>query len=265
MTTKEKLHDIIFESDTPKGKTFDVLLLWAIIISVSVVMLESVASIRLEYGNELRILEWTFTIIFSIEYLVRLWVVKKPLEYVFSFYGIIDLLSVIPTYLALVITGPQYLIVIRTIRLIRVFRVLKMTRFLGEANQLRKAMEASRHKITIFIIVVMSIVTIMGTAMYLIEGPEYGFTSIPKGVYWAIVTLTTVGYGDIAPSTPLGQVLAAIIMIMGYAIIAVPTGIVTAEITRQSLGGLSQKTCRNCSREGHDMNSKFCKYCGSEL
>jgi voltage-gated potassium channel len=240
MITKERLHDIIFESDTPKGKVFDVMLLWAIMISVSVVMLESVASVRNNYGEELRVLEWFFTILFSIEYITRIWVVKKSWNYVFSFYGIIDLLSILPTYLALFITGPQYLIVIRTIRLIRVFRVLKMTRFLGEANQLSKALAASRHKITVFLIAVLSIVTITGTAMFVIEG-------------------------DIAPSTPLGQVLAAMIMIMGYAIIAVPTGIVTAELTRQTTGGLSQKACINCSREGHDMNAEFCKYCGAEL
>ena len=221
-----KLHEIIYEADTKAGKWFDILLLIAILLSVATVMLESVNSIAEQYGEELRIIEWTFTVLFTLEYIARLISIGKPLKYIFSFYGIIDLISLIPTYLGIFISGSHTLAVIRTIRLMRVFRILKLAQFISEANILIKALKASRAKIVVFLFAVLSLTFILGTLMYLLESPESGFTSIPTSIYWAIVTLTTVGYGDIAPQTVLGQTLASLIMIIGYAIIAVPTGIV---------------------------------------
>jgi len=259
-----KLHEIIFEADTGAGKLFDILLLFAILLSVATVMLESVNSISAIYGEELRIIEWVFTLLFTLEYIARLVSVGKPLKYVFSFYGIIDFVSIIPTYLGVFITGTQSLAIIRSIRLLRVFRILKLAQFVSEANALIKALKASRAKIVVFLFALLSLTFILGTVMYLIETPESGFTSIPRSIYWAIVTLTTVGYGDIAPQTVLGQTLASFIMIIGYAIIAVPTGIVGAELIKTNPKTNTQ-ACPSCSLEKHDDNAKHCKFCGENL
>lgn len=262
---RSKLYEIIFEADTPFGKFFDVGLIATILLSVLVVMMESVTSIRKDHGEMLRALEWGFTITFSIEYLLRLYCVGKSLRYATSFYGIVDLLAIIPTYLSVFLPGTQYLLVIRTIRILRVFRVLKLVQYWTEARSLTRALHASRRKIFVFLYAVMILVIIIGSLMYLIEGEQSGFTSIPRSIYWAIVTLTTVGYGDIAPSTNLGQTLAAIVMIIGYGIIAVPTGIVTAELARGSRSALSAIACPECSAKNHDSDAIHCKYCGAKL
>ncbi|MCG8384882.1 MAG: ion transporter [Cytophagales bacterium] len=263
---KETLFEIIFEAETPLGKAFDVVLLIAILLSVLAVTLESVESVRADYGALLYAIEWVFTIFFTIEYIIRIMIVRRPWRYVRSFFGIVDLLSIIPTYLSIFILGAQSLLIVRSIRLLRVFRVLKMMRFLGEASQLTRALKASRAKIIVFIGGVFALTVIMGTLMYMIEGAENGFTSIPRSIYWAVVTLTTVGYGDIAPQTPLGQGLATIIMIFGYGIIAVPTGIVTAEMTQgRSFVKPTDKVCPKCGKPGHDDEALFCKFCGGKL
>ena len=262
---RSRLHEIIFEADTPAGKAFDVALLWAILISVLTVLLESVAAYRVAYGPWLRAVEWLFTLLFTLEYVLRLYSVQRPARYARSFFGIGDLAAIIPTYLSLVITGTQSLIVIRAIRLLRVFRVLKLAHYLGEANFLLSALKAGRAKITIFLGTLLTLVVIVAALMYLIEGEENGFTSVPASIYWAIVTMTTVGYGDIAPRTVAGQTLAALLMILGYAIIAVPTGIVSAELTRRSSRPVSTQACPSCSREGHDIDAVHCKFCGVKL
>jgi voltage-gated potassium channel len=264
---KRRLHEIIFEADTPSGKRFDVLLLWSILLSVVVVILESVHDLKLSYGKGFTIIEWSFTILFTIEYVVRIIAIKKPIHYIFSFYGIIDLLSIIPTYLGLFIVGSQSLSVIRSLRLLRVFRIFKLGRYLKESKSLKEAIQASRPKITVFLFAVLMISVILGSLMYFIESEEAGFTSIPKSIYWTIVTLTTVGYGDIAPQTVLGQSIASLIMIIGYGIIAVPTGIVSAEMAKGSTPAksISNNACTNCSQEGHAQNAKFCFKCGSNL
>lgn len=261
-----KIHEIIFEADTPAGKAFDILLIIGIMLSVFVVMLESISSVRDLYGRQLYLIEWFFTILFSVEYILRLISVGRPLKYARSFFGVVDLLAVIPTYLGLLFPAGHYLMVIRILRVLRVFRILKLVNYLGEARLLMEALKASRTKITIFIFTVMTIVVIVGSLMYVIEGEANGFTSIPRGIYWAIVTLTTVGYGDISPKTNLGQTLASLVMIMGYAIIAVPTGIVTAEISQQTFRQkVSTQACPECSLEGHDSNALCCKWCGAKL
>lgn len=264
-TFRRRLHTIIYEADTKAGRIFDLSLLLAIIGSLIVVMLDSVAAIHFEYGNVLYILEWVFTILFTIEYIARIIAVTKPSRYIFSFYGLVDLAAIAPTYVSLILPGSQYMMAVRALRLIRVFRVLKLTRYLGEASELRRALALSRPKITVFLVVVMTVTIIMGTLMYLIEGPQNGYTSIPISIYWAIVTLTTVGYGDISPVTPLGQLLASVIMILGYAIIAIPTGIVTSEITRLRSSFTNTQACPSCSREGHSDDAVFCKYCSAKL
>ncbi len=261
---RARLHEVIFESDTAAGRAFDVVLLIAILVSVVAVMLESVADIRRRYGGLLEAVEWTITVLFTIEYLLRLLAVDRPWRYARSFYGIVDLLAIGPAYLALVLPEARSLMVIRAIRLLRVFRILKLAHFLGEARQLLQALRASRRKITVFLGVIVTVVIIMGTLMYLIEGEEHGFTSIPVSMYWAVVTMTTVGYGDLAPRTPLGQLLAAVLMILGYAIIAVPTGIVSVELARSSRG-VSRQACLGCGAEGHDEDATHCKYCGASL
>ncbi|MFQ5446981.1 MAG: ion transporter [Saprospiraceae bacterium] len=263
---KDKLHEIIFEADTPGGKLFDVALLVAIVASVLAVMLESIKSYQANFGQLFYVLEWIFTIFFSIEYLLRLYCVFRPIKYATSFYGVIDLLSILPTYLSLFIVGAQSLLVIRILRLMRVFRVFKLGHFLKESAQLMHALKASRAKVTIFLLFILLLVTIIGSVMYLVEGgqPQTTFTSIPRGVYWAIVTLTTVGYGDIIPTTDLGRFLSAIVMIMGYAVIAVPTGIVSAELIRAPAKPTTQ-ACRFCGREGHDADAVFYKYCGERV
>lgn len=261
-----KVHEIIFEADTRFGKLFDVVLIWAILFSIVVVMLESITEIREIYGAEIRILEWGFTILFTVEYILRLISVKRPWLYARSFFGVIDLLAIIPTYLSLLFPGTQYLIVIRSLRILRVFRVLKLVKYLSEATTLWRAINASRLKIFVFLYTVVILVIIIGSVMYVVEGEESGFTSIPVSIYWAIVTLTTVGFGDITPVTPLGQALAAVVMIMGYSIIAVPTGIMSTEIAiEMSRGQVTTKSCPNCSREGHMPDASYCKYCGHGL
>ena len=262
---RAKLHEVIFEADTAGGKAFDIVLMITIVLSVIAVLLESVAGVRARYGAWLRAFEWLVTILFTIEYCLRLYCVGKPLRYARSFYGIVDLMAVIPTYLSAFVIGAHSLIVIRALRLLRVFRVLKFVQFVGEARELRTGLQASARKIIIFLGAVLTIVVILGALIYLIEGQEHGFTSIPESIYWAIVTMTTVGYGDIAPQTPLGKFLAAAIMILGYGIIAVPTGIVTVEIASATRGQISTQACPQCGSEGHDPDAIFCKYCGAQL
>jgi len=263
---RQKWYDVIFESESKAGRNFDIILLIAILGSLVAIMLESVPTLLQKHRELFRYLEWFFTLIFTAEYVVRLLIVEKKRKYALSFYGIIDLLSVIPTYLALILVGAQYFLVIRSFRLIRVFRVLKMVRFLGEAQMLSNALRASRIKIIVFLVAVMCSIFILGTMMYLVEGPENGFTSIPVAVYWCIVTLTTVGYGDISPQTPLGQTLASIIMILGYGIIAVPTGIVTSEMSKSQGNQItSETTCSNCGEEDHMADAAYCKSCGASL
>jgi len=263
---KVRLHEIIFKSDTRAGQIFDIVLLILILISILVVMLESVPSLKEQYGEWLVNAEWFLTIIFTIEYVTRLNIVKEKRKYALSFFGIIDLLSVLPTYLAFLVPGSQSLLVIRSIRLLRIFRIFKLGRFIGESQNLTKALRASQYKIIVFMITVLTAVIISGTLMFLVEGPVHGFTSIPKSIYWAIVTMTTVGYGDIAPQTPLGQSIASVIMILGYGIIAVPTGIVSAEMVqlKQSSKG-SAKVCSHCLKDGHDVDATFCKFCGGKI
>ncbi len=262
--TRERLHEIIFEADTKKGKLFDVVLLIAIIISVFGVILSSVESIEKEYGLLLRFTEWAFTILFTIEYILRIYSIKKPFKYIFSFMGIIDFLSIIPTYLVFLYPPIHVLVDIRAIRLIRIFRVFKLSRYLRGANIMQIALKSSRPKIIVFLLSVILIVIILGTLMYIVEGQKNGFENIPKSIYWSVVTLTTVGYGDVVPVTIIGKFLASIIMILGYGIIAVPTGIVSAAIVK-SAGKVTTQSCRVCSKEGHELDAKHCKFCGSIL
>lgn len=262
---RHRLHEIIYEADTKTGKAFDITLLFLIIVSVILVALESVESFRLNYSDFLNISEWIITIVFSIEYILRLMCVRKPFKFIISLYGIIDLLSIIPKYISILFFGTQYLGALRALRLLRVFRILKMTRYIGESNTLMKALIASRAKVGVFIFSVLVICIIFGTLMYMIEPDESGFTSIPEGIYWSIVTLTTVGYGDIAPITPFGQFLAAVIMIMGYGIIAVPTGIVTAELSEKSKISSNTQACPHCMTSDHPDNAIYCYHCGELL
>jgi len=262
---RARTYEVIFLADTPAGKLFDVALILAIIVSVAVVMLDSVEAIAASHRQAFRMAEWVFTLLFSVEYVLRLSTVRRPLGYALSFFGVVDLLAVLPTYLGLLLPGGQYLIVIRFLRVLRVFRVLKLAQYVGEARTLGAALRASRYKITVFLFTVMTIVVVVGAVMFLLEGPEAGFTSIPRGVYWAVVTLTTVGYGDIAPLTPVGQALAAVVMIMGYGIIAVPTGIVTVELAHQAQKMGSSHNCPACGKDTHDGDARFCKECGEEL
>jgi voltage-gated potassium channel len=265
LTPRERTYRIIFEHDTPVGRAFDVALIVTIVLSVIVVMLESVASIRLEHGALLRALEWGFTILFSVEYGLRLWCSPRRMRYAHSFFGIVDLVAILPTYLSLILPGGQALLSVRALRLLRVFRVLKLAHHVQESRVLMRALRQSREKITVFVAAVLTIVVTMGSLMYLIEGAAHGFTSIPRSVYWAIVTLTTVGYGDIAPQTNVGQALAAVIMIMGYAIIAVPTGIITVELGNVQRQAAAERTCAACGLTGHDRDAEHCKRCGGGL
>ncbi len=263
---KNRLYEIVFEADTPAGKAFDVMLLVAILLSAVLVMLESVDNISREHILFFKIAEWILTIIFSIEYLLRIWLVSRKSVYIFSFYGLIDFFSVIPAYLSLIIPGGAAgLTVIRTLRLLRIFRIFKLSRYVSESQVLVRAMLSSRHKIGVFFFFVIMIVIILGTIMYIVEGKEGAFTSIPQSIYWAVVTLTTVGYGDIAPVTPLGKFIAGAVMILGYAIIAVPTGIVTSEMTTIKNKDVSTQVCPECLKEGHDTDAEFCKFCGAEI
>ncbi len=271
---KERLHEIIFEADTKAGKLFDAVLLVLILLSVLVVMLESVPSYGDKYHSFFVIFEWFFTIIFTIEYILRIYVTIKPIKYITSFYGVVDLLSILPSYLSIFVSGTQYFMIIRALRLLRVFRIFKLANHLDQGSLIVESLIASRRKLTVFVFFILLVVTIFGSIMYLIEGaiPGTNFDSIPRSIYWAIVTLTTVGYGDIAPQTSFGQFLSAIIMILGYAVIAVPTGIISAEVMssarkkRQKLRkGVSTQACRHCSKEGHDRDAIFCKYCGESI
>ncbi|WP_235297016.1 ion transporter [Portibacter marinus] len=259
-----KIHEIIFEADTPAGKFFDVALLIFIIGSVLAALLESVPSIIARYSNMFYYFEWAFTIFFTIEYILRLYSTLKPLKYATSFYGIIDLLAILPTYISVFFAGTQSLIVIRAIRLLRIFRIFKMVTFVSEAEYITKALFKSSRKILVFLFAILMIVVIVGSVMYLVEGgvnPD--FDSIPRSIYWAIVTLTTVGYGDISPNTSFGQFIAAFVMILGYAVIAVPTGIVTNELINPKDIPTNTQVCMHCSRSGHDDDATFCKYCGN--
>ena len=262
---KTRLHEVIFEADTFLGKFFDISLLILILLSVAAVMIESVEQYSVKYNNALTIFEWTITTIFSLEYLLRIISVKKPLKYIFSFYGLIDLISLLPAYLGLFMFSESISSIktIRAIRLLRVFRILKLIRYVKEANTLKQALIASRQRIVVFLLAVLAVATIMGTIIYIIEDSKDGFTSIPRSIYWAIVTLTTVGYGDIAPQTVLGQFFASIIMILGYAIIAVPTGMISVELALSEK--MNTQSCPSCSAEGHENNAKHCKHCGAEL
>ena len=262
---RQQLHSIIFEADTPAGKFFDVMVIVCISASVLVVILESVATLRDQYRGLFFTLEWIFTLLFTVEYVLRLLAVRRPLRYAFSFFGIVDLLSIIPTYLALFIPGVQSLIVIRVLRLLRLFRILKMVKYVREATILLTALRASQPKITVFLLTVLSVTVIVGAAMHLIEGPENGFTNIPMSMYWAIVTLTTVGFGDITPQTTPGRFLASILMVMGYGIIAVPTGIVSVELSRATKAYDEANACSGCGQMGHDLDAEYCKYCGEAL
>ena len=263
---KEKLHEIIFEADTPAGKLFDVILMWAILLSVGVVFLESVPSISEVYGDQLRIAEYVFTTLFTVEYLLRLYTVKRPMGYAFSFFGLVDLLSVLPTFVEVLLPGVASIRVIRILRLLRVFRVLKLVGFMKEASFLKDALWGARKKIFAFMSTVLVLETILGTLVYIVEDPESGFTSIPRSIYWAIVTVTTVGYGDIAPVTVIGQTIASFIMLIGYAIIAVPTGIVSAEMVKGEKK-IDQNTwaCRSCNADEHADGAKYCNKCGEAL
>lgn len=263
---KHKLHEIIYEADTSEGKLFDIILLIAILASIILVMLESVDSFDAKYHDSLIIGEWIITILFSLEYIFRIISIKKPTKYIFSFFGIIDFLSTIPIYLSLIYAGSQGLVALRALRLLRVFRILKLARYIGASNKLLLALKASKAKIAVFLFFVLIVCIILGTVMYMIEGAENGFNNIPKSIYWAIVTLTTVGFGDIAPQTPLGQLISSVIMILGYSIIAIPTGIVSSEMTKTpDEHNTSTQSCPNCLKEKHREKAVFCYNCGSLL
>lgn len=263
---RRKFHEIIYEADTRAGKLFDLILLFLIIVSILAVMLESVAEFKLKYGTELEIIEWIITIFFTLEYIGRILSVRKPLRYMLSFYGIIDLLATLPAYIDLFFPGLHFLLSLRAFRLLRVFRILKLAHFVGAGNSLIEALRKSRAKIAVFLFTVVVICIILGTIMYMVEGPESGFSSIPVSVYWTIVTLTTVGFGDITPQTALGQFISVIIMILGYGIIAVPTGLITAQfMSKQNDDQNNTQACPNCGADHHRDNAKFCYNCGSKL
>ena len=261
---RKHLHEVVFESETPSGRAFDVILILIILISVAAVMLESLVWVREIYGVELYLVEWALTLLFTLEYVLRLIAVKRPFRYALSFYGIVDLLAILPTYLSLLIPGTQALLIVRILRLLRIFRVLKLSEYSAEGRIITAALKASRKKISVFLVAVLTIVMVVGSLMYVVEGEENGFTDIPTSIYWAIVTLTTVGYGDLSPKTGLGKFLASIVMIMGYGIIAVPTGIVTAELARAGKPASTQ-VCPECHAEPHDVDAVHCKYCGAKL
>jgi voltage-gated potassium channel len=272
---RDRLHTVVFEADTRAGQAFDLVLIVLIAVSVLVVMLESVEAVRAQHGALLRTLEMVITVLFTVEYVVRLAAVRRPWRYALSFFGIIDLLAVVAGYAGLLggtgrLAGGQFLTTVRVLRVLRVFRVLKLAEYVGEAGVLTRALRASRYRIGVFVFSTVTIVVMVGALMYVVEGPAHGFTSIPRGMYWAIVTLTTVGYGDLAPRSDLGQFLASLVMILGYGIIAVPTGIVTAELTSErvaALGaaGLRTQACPSCGLGAHDPDARFCKACGAAL
>ena len=267
LSLRGRLHQVIFEADTSAGRAFDVALLWLVVLSVLTVMIESVAEYRRDYGSVLRAAEWVFTGLFTLEYVLRLAAVRRPVAYAISFFGIIDLLAILPTYVSAIMPGAQALLVIRVVRLLRIFRILKLASFLGQADVLIRALRASREKITVFLLGVMTLVVVTGTLMYLVELGNPAFDSIPRSVYWAIVTVTTVGFGDIYPKSGLGQALSSILMILGYGIIAVPTGIVSVELANASkiFTGVTTQSCPECSAEAHLPDAIFCRRCGSRL
>ena len=266
---RARLHEIIFEADTRAGRFFDLALIWCILLSVAAVMLDSVAAIRVQYGPLLTKIEWVFTAIFTVEYLLRLWCIGKPLRYARSFFGVVDLLAILPSYLSLLFPGSHYLVVIRILRVLRIFRVLKLVQFIDEAQTMTRALRASGRKIAVFFAVVITLVVIFGSLMYVVEGEVHGFTSIPRSIYWAVVTMTTVGYGDISPETAVGQAIATVVMLIGFTIIAVPTGIVASEMSKvgrqPDRRPVSTQVCPECATEGHDHDAKHCKECGSRL
>jgi voltage-gated potassium channel len=262
---RRHLHEIIFEADTPAGRLFDFALIACILCSVLAVMLDSVPEIRADYGKVLYALEWLFTLLFTLEYGLRLYSIGRPLKYAGSFFGLVDLLSIVPTYISLLIPGSQYLLTIRILRILRIFRILKLAQYVGEANHLMQALHNSRRKITVFLFAVFTLVVIFGSLMYLIEGEEAGFVNLFESIYYAVVTLSTVGYGDITPQTPLGKIVSSLLMVMGYGIIAVPTGIVSVELAQAKKLEVSTQSCPECSAEGHDVDARHCKHCGSRL
>jgi len=262
---KNKLYEIIFEADTPAGKYFDLILIVMIVLSIIAVMLESVESLRIQYGLTFYYAEWFFTLLFSVEYIVRLYCVQRPIKYAKSFFGVVDLLAVLPTYIDLLVPGSRLFLVVRVLRLLRIFRVLKLVQYVGESEVLFQAIKSSRRKIFIFMFTVFTLVILLGSLMYVAEGEKNGFTSIPTSVYWAIVTITTVGYGDIVPHTPVGQLLATFIMFLGFSIIAVPTGIITVELNELFQNKTTTRICEQCFKGGHDNDAKFCKHCGEEV
>jgi voltage-gated potassium channel len=262
---RQSTYHLIFDSDTPAAKGFDIVLIFIILVSVASVILESIPSFNARFGGPLHQIEWAITIIFTMEYLARIWSHPKPLNYIFSFFGIIDFLAIIPTYLDVILAGAMSLAVIRGLRLLRVFRIMKITRYSREGRIIVEALKASRVKILVFLFAVIMVVLVIGTLMYLVEGKDSGFTSIPAGIYWAIVTLTTVGFGDITPVTTFGKFIASFVMIMGYGIIAVPTGIVTFEIASSIKSAREKRVCPDCGHGNHDADAHFCKSCGAKL
>lgn len=262
---KRRLRVVIFGTDTPAGRYFDLALIVCIVLSVGLVFIDTVAAVHNQYGQYIRVAEWMFTIIFTLEYGLRLYCSAHPLKYARSFYGLVDLLSVLPSYLALFFPGANFTLVIRILRLFRIFRVLKLLRYLSEGNLLLKAMMLSSRKVVMFFFSVSLIIMVLGAIMYVVEGPDNGFSSIPKSIYWTIVTITTVGYGDITPQTDLGQAIAAFTMLLGYSIIAIPTGILTAEISQEMGRTRDLRRCSNCLKTGHENDAVFCNHCGSEL
>jgi len=269
---RRHMFDIIFEADTPAGRRFDIALVFAIMLSILVVVLDSVPGLHRDYGDTLNVVEWGFTVLFSVEYLARVACVQRPWRYMTGFYGVIDLLAVLPTYFSLLVPGSSYLLDIRILRLLRVFRIFKLTLYIEEYTRLGEALSASRRKIMVFLSVVLMAILILGTVMYVVEGPKNGYTSIPVAMYWATVTMTTVGYGDITPHTHLGKAIASFMMLLGWGILAVPTGIVTAELSarhgdrRQGPGRiLAARNCPACGSGGHEADARFCKDCGAQL
>jgi voltage-gated potassium channel len=262
---RRDLYRIIFKADTPAGRLFDILLIVSILTSITVVMLDTVQAVSVVHGRLLSLLEWFFTILFTVEYLLRLYCSPRPLRYAGSFFGVVDLISIVPTYLSIFFPAGKYFMMIRVLRILRVFRVLKLVKYVGESDVLMRALWASRHKIVVFLFSVLTLASICGSLMYVVEGEAGGFTSIPRSIYWAIVTLTTVGYGDISPVTSIGQMLASVVMIMGYAIIAVPTGIVTAEMVHEKRRSSSGRRCGKCGLSSHEDEALHCRRCGGTL
>ena len=267
-TLRHTLYQVIYQAHTPAGKGFDIVLIISILASVLTIVLDSVAEISQRYGEQFATAEWVFTTLFTIEYFLRIFCIHRPFKYIASFYGLIDLLAILPSYISLFIPGSHYLQIIRILRVLRIFRVLKLVRFINQSNQLLNALLASRFKITIFLFTISTLLVVFGSTMYLIEGPENGFTNIPVSIYWAVVTLTTVGFGDITPKTDFGRAISAVVMVIGYAIIAVPTGIITTELSQEMKRQhkrLNPRICPKCRKPGHEVDANYCRICGTEL